>query len=112
MTISRKIYLLYGAIFLGVSSTGLIKAGTENFSRGKELAESLCSVCHEVGNVPSTSPKTEIPSFVSIANRPGQTQEKIVGSIIFPHPEMPRVSFTNKDLKDLSLYILSLKYKK
>ena len=88
------------------------QTGKDSAIRGKELAESLCSVCHNVGPNPSSSGKTDIPSFYSIANRQNQSGQNLVGSIIFPHPEMPKVSFTNKELRDITEYILSLRDQK
>lgn len=112
MSVSKITYIYSSLFFFSFTTYICAQEVFDGISRGRELADSLCSVCHDVEKVPSGLTKTEIPSFVAIANRQGQTQEKIVGSLIFPHPEMPKVSFTNRDLKDLSNYIMSLKFKK
>jgi hypothetical protein len=57
---------------------------------------------------PGNVAKSDISSFYSIANRPDQSQERLAGSIIFPHPAMPKVSFTNTELRDVIAYIMSL----
>ncbi|MFM7083674.1 MAG: c-type cytochrome [Hyphomicrobium sp.] len=88
------------------------QTGKDSAIRGRELSEGLCSLCHAVGPDPASSGKTEIPSFYSIANRPNQNAQNLVASIIFPHPEMPKISFTNKELKDIAEYILSLRSQK
>jgi mono/diheme cytochrome c family protein len=80
--------------------------------RGRDLAESLCSTCHVVDASPGNVAKSDISSFYSIANRPDQSQERLAGSIIFPHPAMPKVSFTNTELRDVISYIMSLKVTK
>lgn len=97
------------AVFCLMIVPSQAQTGKDAAIRGKELAESLCSVCHAVGPDPASSGKTDVPSFYSLANRPNQNAQNLVGGIIFPHPEMPKVSFTNKELKDITEYILSLR---
>ncbi len=79
-------------------------------SRGQELAERLCAVCHNVGPSPGAPVAADIPSFFTIANRLGQSRERLTGAIILPpHPAMPTVSFTNSEIRDVVAYIMSLK---
>jgi len=78
-------------------------------SRGRELAERLCTNCHNV-KVEQTGPvRTDVPGFPSIANRPGVTAEMLAGRIIIPHPAMPGVQLTVRELREIIAYILSLK---
>jgi mono/diheme cytochrome c family protein len=79
--------------------------------RGRELSERLCSTCHIVDASPGNIAKSDVSSFFSIANRPEQSQERLAGAIIFPHPAMPNVSFTNSELRDVIAYIISLRTK-
>ena len=60
---------------------------------------------------PGNVAKSDISSFFSIANRPDQSQERLAAGIIFPHPAMPKVSFTNSELRDVISYIMSLRVK-
>ena len=77
--------------------------------RGRELAERLCTNCHNV-KVEQTGPvRTDVPGFPSIANRAGVTAEGLAGRIIIPHPAMPGVQLTVRELRDIVAYILSLK---
>jgi mono/diheme cytochrome c family protein len=85
------------------------QSGPGDPSRGRELAERLCAICHNVDASPGNIAKSDVSSFYSMANRPGQSQERLVGGIVFPHPEMPTISFTNRDLKDLVAYVMTLK---
>jgi cytochrome c len=94
-----------------LTSPALAQSGLTDPSKGKELADSLCSICHNVGPAPGISAASEVPSFYSIANRPEQSPDRLAGAIIFPHPEMPKVSFSNRELKDIIAYIMSLKAK-
>ena len=77
--------------------------------RGSELSESFCVNCHSVKAAPSGPVSTDVLSFPSIANRPGVTAEALAGRIIIPHPAMPGVQLTVRELRDIIAYILSLK---
>jgi cytochrome c len=77
--------------------------------RGRELSERLCSNCHKVNADAAGPVSTDVLSFPSIANRPGVTAESLAGRIIFPHPAMPGVQLTVRELREVVAYILSLK---
>ena len=77
--------------------------------RGRELAERLCSTCHKVSADSAGPVSTDVLSFPAIATRPGATAEGLAGRIIFPHPAMPGVQLTVKELREVVTYILSLK---
>jgi mono/diheme cytochrome c family protein len=94
------------------ASTALSQSVLTDPGRGRELAESLCSTCHVVDASPGNIAKSDISSFYSIANRSEQSQERLAGAIIFPHPAMPKVSFTNAELRDIIAYIMSLRVEK
>ena len=93
------------------TSPALSQSVNTDPSRGRELSVSLCATCHNVDASPGNIAKSDISSFYSIANRPEQSQERLAGAIIFPHPEMPKVSFTNRELRDVIAYIMSLRTK-
>ena len=94
-----------------VGST-LAQPGVSDPSHGRELANSLCSNCHQIEPGSEEGLKTDVPSFSSIANRPGQTEERLAGAIILsPHPEMPKVALTTRELRDILSYIMSLRAK-
>jgi mono/diheme cytochrome c family protein len=80
-----------------------------DLARGQELAAYLCSLCHDVTRDQSDSTENQVPSFVTIATRPYQSPERLAEAIILPHPDMPRTSFTTRDLRDIIAYIMSLK---
>jgi mono/diheme cytochrome c family protein len=102
----RWITVLIAAV---VSSSGLAQTESADPDKGKALAETLCSGCHNVWMGPVEREKNEIPSFYDFANRPDQTPKLLSAGIIFPHPEMPRVPFTNEELKNIVAYIMSLR---
>lgn len=80
-----------------------------NAMEGLALAQRLCAACHvvsedQVGNVPAG-----VPSFSSLANRPGQTRERIVNSLIVPHPPMPDVQLARVEIDHLIAYLDTLR---
>ncbi len=77
--------------------------------RGRELSERVCSNCHKLKADPTGPVSTDVLSFPSIANRPGVTAESLAGRIIVPHPAMPDVHLTVRELPEVIAYILSLK---
>lgn len=95
-----------------LTSPAIAQSVVTDPGRGRELAESLCSTCHNVDASPGNIAKSDISSFFSIANKADQSQERLARAIIFPHPAMPSVSFTNRELRDIIAYILSLKVNK
>jgi mono/diheme cytochrome c family protein len=75
---------------------------------GHELAERLCTNCHAVAPG-STSGRSDVPSFTTIAKLPGLTPERLVGAIIIPHPPMPGIPLTTSEIRDIVAYIISLR---
>jgi mono/diheme cytochrome c family protein len=95
-----------------LASPALAQAVLTDPGRGREIAESLCSTCHIVDASPGNVAKSDISRIYLIANKPEQSQERLAGAIIFPHPAMRKVSFTNSELRDVISYIMSLRDQK
>ena len=89
----------------------LAQQGSADLTRGQELAANMCSFCHDVTRDQSGQALDEVPSFARIASKPYQSPQAVAELIIFPHPDMPKVSFTASDLRDIIAYIMSLKTK-
>jgi mono/diheme cytochrome c family protein len=106
-----KIGLAIFSMAVVVASPTVAQTGVTDPSQGRELANSLCSTCHDVGPGPAETAKTDIPSFFAIANRPDQSAQHLATAIILPHPEMPKVSFTTREMRDIIAYIMSLRAK-
>jgi len=77
--------------------------------RGYELSARLCTNCHAVDRQTSNSMRADVPSFPTIANRPGANAEHLAGRIIIPHPAMPGVPLTIAEIRDIVAYIVSLR---
>jgi cytochrome c len=80
--------------------------------RGQALAQRLCANCHAVGPKSPNTARADIPSFHSIASRDGTTAQRLAGAIIIPHPAMPGVQLTMAEIREIVVYILSLKGEK
>jgi mono/diheme cytochrome c family protein len=103
---ARTVFLAGAVLIAGLSGA----AQAADVAQGKTLVKTLCSNCHIVGpgEVPGTV-NADIPSFMAVAAKPGQSAEKIRGFILNPHPDMPKVQLTKSELESVSAYIMSLK---
>lgn len=73
-------------------------------AQGKTAAERWCASCHAVG--PGGRGSDAAPSFAAI----GQRRDDVFlrGFLSNPHPPMPRVELSRRDIDDLVAYIVSL----
>jgi mono/diheme cytochrome c family protein len=102
-----KSVALIGAMFMLLTS-GEAQAGEPDL--GKAVAQKLCVNCHIVepdGAAKVVNPA--IPSFMAIAEIPDQTESKIRGFMLNPHPPMPEIQLTSYELDNIAAYIFSLK---
>jgi mono/diheme cytochrome c family protein len=76
---------------------------------GRDLSVRLCTNCHIVAAGATGGPGQLAPPFAEIARKPGQNAERVAGAIIIPHPDMPAVSLTMQEIRDVVGYIMSLK---
>ena len=76
---------------------------------GKQIAEKLCVGCHIVGPTAEGTVQADVPSFMRIANEPGQSAEMNAGAIVIPHPPMPNIHLTREEISDVAAYILTLR---
>jgi mono/diheme cytochrome c family protein len=78
-------------------------------ARGRELAHRLCASCHLVEPAQRGPVPDGVPSFASIAARPGQTADRIAGALLGPpHPAMPQPPLDQRQARDVAAHILSL----
>jgi len=104
--------LFAGSVIASICLTGGAAMGQigPDAKAGQEVAEKLCTSCHMVGRQPaSASVLADVPSFVAIANKPGQSAESIAGRIVVPHPPMSQIYLSRNEIADLAAYILSLR---
>ena len=103
--------LLAGLWIVSLSAAGSVRAQIHPDARtGQEVASKLCSGCHIVGaEAASAAMPADVPTFMEIANTPGQTAEAIAGRIVIPHPPMPQIELTREEIGDVATYIMSLR---
>jgi mono/diheme cytochrome c family protein len=97
------------ALCLLLGATAAVAQSAGDSKRGRELAQRLCTNCHVIAPEATGPVRTDVPTFPTIAGRPGVTAERIAGAIIIPHPAMPGVQLTTAEIRDIVAYILSLK---
>ncbi len=96
------------AVFI-MLSPALGQTGVPNKKEGRELSKRFCINCHVVVPGAGISSTQSAPSFQAIAKHPEQSMERLAGTIIIPHPDMPAVSLTRYEIRDIVAYIMSLK---
>ena len=110
----RQSMLRHAALLASIAlfAPGTSAAGSGDPANGQTLARKLCSNCHIVDDQTGKAhANASIASFKSIAGKPGMTPERLAGAIIIPHPEMPNVPLTRREIQDLIAYIMSLQTK-
>lgn len=88
---------------------GRLESKTPDIENGTKLARTLCTSCHLTGEPTEHPVPADVPSFASIANRPGQTLDHLSNWLTEPHPPMPNLNLTRTEIRDLAGYIFSLR---
>ncbi|HEY8160902.1 MAG: c-type cytochrome [Methylocystis sp.] len=74
--------------------------------KGAIIAKRWCASCHVVSQ-DQTSAVADAPSFFEIARR--RTDKKQIGNfLVAPHPPMPDMHLTRREIDDITTYIRSL----
>jgi mono/diheme cytochrome c family protein len=74
---------------------------------GREIAVKWCSSCHLVEDTQNTS-SADLPTFGFIANKYRGAIEVLGAFLADPHPPMPNLSLTRREIQDLMAYIGSI----
>ena len=88
-------------------TAGVVRA--QDIAAGQEVARVWCSGCHYVGG---RQPKAGIgaaPPFSSIAQMNSTTTMSIAAFLSTPHERMPNYTLSQKEIQDVSAYIISLR---
>lgn len=76
---------------------------------GLALSQKLCASCHLLpGQTERPDVTVGIPTFIEIANRPGQTTDNIINRLIVPHGLMPDIHLTRAEIVDIVTYLQTL----
>lgn len=112
VSVDLKKWLVACAVTAITAGAAVAQPGISDPGQGRELANNLCSICHEVEPASQDTRKTDIPSFYAIANRAGQSPQQLAGAIILsPHPEMPKIALTTIELREIIFFVMSLRVK-
>jgi len=77
--------------------------------QGQALAEKLCQNCHVVEAAPNVVVPAGVPTMRGIANRPGQTAERLKSIMLNPHPPMPDVKLSYPEVDQILAFLESLR---
>lgn len=72
---------------------------------GLSLAKRWCSSCHAVDPNPERAPVDGVPSFRAIASLPNYEPGWVGAFIQNPHPPMPDLSLSKRDIDDITAYL-------
>lgn len=97
-------FMLTFLFFLSLQATAT-SAGEP--ASGGQIALRWCSTCHLVSE-DQTSASADAPTFRSIAAKYGDESDALAAFLADPHPPMPNMSLTRREIRDLVAYIGSL----
>jgi cytochrome c len=90
------------------SSHVLAQTFEPSAARGRQLAMRLCANCHLVDGSGKAAPEG-IGTFRGIANRAGQSADRISNTLILPHIPMPDTQITREEIQDILAYLETLR---
>jgi len=76
-------------------------------AHGERLARRWCASCHIVAH-DQTRGADSVPTFASIARRPGFSADAVARFLMAPHPKMPDMQLGRGEAADLGAYIATL----
>lgn len=77
--------------------------------RGLAFAQKFCSNCHLVEGGTNATVQAGMPSLRGLANKPGQSGERIRNVLINPHPPMPDMQVSAQEILDVISYLETLR---
>ncbi|QGM97162.1 c-type cytochrome [Methylocystis parvus] len=104
MASSSRAPILLGLAAIAAMVAAPAQAG--DAKKGAVIAKRWCASCHVVSS-DQTSAVADAPSFYDIAQR--RTDKKqIANFLVDPHPPMPDMHLSRKEIDDITTYIRSL----
>jgi mono/diheme cytochrome c family protein len=98
------------AAFLAVAilTPSFRPAHAQTADEGQALAVRWCASCHLIDRA-ARSGADPAPPFRALANDPAYTPTRLKGWLADPHPPMPNLNLTRREIDALTAYIRSLK---
>ena len=90
-----------------LASAMAFSAAAADMKEGGRLAKQWCSDCHLVGDG-QTAGGDAAPTFASIAETADERSDDLRAWLADPHPPMPNLNLTVREIDDLLAYIESL----
>lgn len=76
---------------------------------GRQLAEKVCSTCHQVGQAPTPQPENSMaPSFLDISRMSSTNELAIKVFLRTSHPTMPNIMLDREEADSVAAYIVGL----
>lgn len=91
-----------------ILASGPPPAGAQTADDGRALAQRRCASCHLVDR-DAGSGSDAAPPFRLMANDPAYTSSRLKGWLADPHPPMPNVNLTRREIDALVAHIRSLR---
>lgn len=92
-------------VFILPASSANVRAAGDP-AEGERLARQWCAACHVVADDQESGTEA-VPSFTEIAETRGFSEATLAGFLADPHPKMPDMNLTNREISNLTSYILS-----
>jgi mono/diheme cytochrome c family protein len=97
------------ALFLALSVMSGAGAETRGDpASGRRIAERWCAACHIV-SPEQKSGSADVRTFQAIAEMTGDDRDSLAAFLTDPHPVMPDLHLTPREVADLVAYIASLR---
>lgn len=102
MTLRLALRFVFAGLAMTMASMG---AAAADIDHGKKLATEWCSNCHLV--TPEQSSGDSAPTFGTIAKTAAERSDDHRAWLADPHPPMPNLNLTIREIDDLLAYIQS-----
>jgi len=102
-----RIPLILGFVLIAGSAYAQTLPGDP--ANGRALAQRDCAGCHLVSDRQTGPAADGVPSFAAVARMPSTTELSLRAFLRTPHPPMPDLALSRRDMDDVVSYILSLR---
>jgi mono/diheme cytochrome c family protein len=103
----KRLFLI---LAIGFASPSPLQAQANgDAARGRALAQNVCAVCHAVRKDQIMSPNADAPTFAELAKLRGMSARALAVALRTSHRTMPNLVLEDDEVRDVSVYILSLK---
>lgn len=94
------------ALALALACAATPAAAFGEVEEGRGIAQRWCAECHQV--TPEGNATDVAPGFPAMAKDPAYTDARLRGWLSDPHPPMPKLQLTRREIDALVAYVRSL----